>query len=175
MKSLERHLAQYAAYHRDARNVATHFLGIPLIVVGIATLLSRPAISLGALPLSATTVVVLGSALFYLRLDVRLGLVMTALFVAAASMGAFVAALSTALWLAVGLGCFVVGWIVQLVGHVFEGRKPAFLDDLVGLLVGPLFLVVEVAVALGLRQELKTALHPDDPPPRGSRLSRSAS
>lgn len=167
MKSLSTHLAQYAAYHRDARNVATHFVGIPLIVLGIATLLSRPVALVDGWPLlSPTSVVVLGSASFYLRLDVRLGVVMTASFVAAATLGAFVAAQSTGLWLAVGLGCFVVGWIVQLVGHVFEGKKPAFLDDLVGLLVGPLFLVVETAVALGLRQELQPALHPGDHPSR---------
>ena len=33
MRSLEDQLATYAAYHRDARNIATHFIGIPLIVV----------------------------------------------------------------------------------------------------------------------------------------------
>ena len=30
MKTLTDHLAQYAAYHRDRRNIATHFIGIPL-------------------------------------------------------------------------------------------------------------------------------------------------
>lgn len=29
MRSLEDQLAAYAAYHRDARNIATHFIGIP--------------------------------------------------------------------------------------------------------------------------------------------------
>ena len=42
MKTLTDHLAQYAAYHRDRRNIATHFIGIPLIVVAVAVLLSRP-------------------------------------------------------------------------------------------------------------------------------------
>ena len=32
MKSLVDHLSQYAAYHRDPRNIASHFIGIPLIV-----------------------------------------------------------------------------------------------------------------------------------------------
>lgn len=43
MRSLEDQLAAYAAYHRDARNIATHFIGIPLIVVSLLALLSRPA------------------------------------------------------------------------------------------------------------------------------------
>ena len=38
MKSLVDHLSQYAAYHRDPRNIASHFIGIPLIVVAVAVL-----------------------------------------------------------------------------------------------------------------------------------------
>ena len=35
-------MAQYAAYHRDRRrNIATHFVGIPLIVFAVVTLLAR--------------------------------------------------------------------------------------------------------------------------------------
>lgn len=158
MKSLETHLRQYAAYHRDPRNVATHFVGIPLIVVGVATLCSRPTWEVGGFPLSPTVLIAFGSVLFYLRLDVRFGLVMTALFAAAAALGATIAAGDTALWLGIGLGTFIVGWAIQFIGHAFEGRKPAFLDDLIGLLVGPLFLVTEVAFALGLRHEVRDAV-----------------
>ena len=49
MKSLVDHLSQYAAYHRDPRNIASHFIGIPLIVVAVAVLLSRPEWTVGAL------------------------------------------------------------------------------------------------------------------------------
>ena len=37
----------------------------------------------------------------------------------------------------------------------YEGRKPAFVDDVTGLIVGPLFVVVELAFLLGLRHDLK--------------------
>ena len=42
MKTLVDHLSQYAEYHRDRRNIFSHFIGIPLIVVAVAVLLSRP-------------------------------------------------------------------------------------------------------------------------------------
>lgn len=32
MRTLTDHLRQYAAYHRDRRNIVTHFAGIPMIV-----------------------------------------------------------------------------------------------------------------------------------------------
>ncbi len=153
MKTLAEHLANYGDYHCDRRNVRTHFIGIPMIVLGIAGLLSRPAFEVGSFLLSPLWLVVVGSVLFYVRLDLRFGLVMALLFGAAGIFGAGLAAQSTAVWLGASLGLFVVGWVFQAVGHVFEGRKPAFVDDLIGLLVGPLFLVAEVAFALGLRKE----------------------
>jgi len=33
--------------------------------------------------------------------------------------------------------------MIQFVGHWYEGRKPAFVDDIIGLLVGPMFVVAE--------------------------------
>ena len=160
MKTLVEHLANYAAYHRDSRNVATHFIGIPMIVLAVTTLLGRPAMPLGEGPayLTPAMVVYALSCLFYLRLSAGFGIAMAivlALFVYA---GARLAALPTWAWLAAGVGLFVAGWVIQFVGHYYEGRKPAFVDDLVGLLVGPLFLVAETAFACGLATDTRDAM-----------------
>jgi uncharacterized membrane protein YGL010W len=69
-------------------------------------------------------------------------------------LGHLAAAGSTSAWLATGIGAFVVGWIIQFVGHYYEGRKPAFVDDLVGLLVGPMFVVAEAMFAAGWNREM---------------------
>jgi uncharacterized membrane protein YGL010W len=74
------------------------------------------------------------------------------------------AAGSTVSWLAWGLGLFGVGWVIQFVGHHYEGRKPAFVDDLVGLLVGPLFVSTEVLFALGLCRPLRQAIEAEAGP-----------
>ncbi|SCW98118.1 DUF962 domain-containing protein [Pseudomonas sp. NFACC05-1] len=158
MKSLVDHLGQYATYHRDPRNIATHFVGIPLIFVAVAVLLSRPGWPLGAILISPALLVAVASAWFYLRLEVRLGVLMTVLLGLALWLGQTLAAQSTAVWLSSGVGMFVVGWVIQFVGHYYEGRKPAFVDDLTGLIVGPLFVVVEAGFLLGLRGELKQAI-----------------
>jgi len=49
----------------------------------------------------------------------------------------------------------VLGRVIQFIGHDFEGRKPAFVDDLMGLIIGPLFVVAELGFLLGLRLELR--------------------
>ena len=76
MKTLTDHLSQYADYHRDRRNIFSHFIGIPMIVVAVAVLLSRPGLPVAGLWLSPASVVALAAALFYLRLDTRFGVVM---------------------------------------------------------------------------------------------------
>jgi len=169
MKNLVEQLSMYAAYHRDRRNIATHFVGIPMIVAGIATLLARPTWLWGSVPLSPLWLVTLGSLAFYFALDLRFGLVMTLFMGLAGYLGVTLAAQSTALWLSAGLGLFVVGWAIQFVGHIFEGRKPAFMDDILGLLVGPLFIVAEWGFMLGLRKEVLAAIEENAGPTRVGR------
>lgn len=155
MRSLEDQLAAYAAYHRDARNIATHFIGIPLIVVSLLALLSRPAWGAGWLPFSPACAMVIVAALYYLRLNLRLGILMLALLLLCLVFGAWVASLSTAAWLSVGVGGFVIGWLFQFVGHFWEGRKPAFMDDVAGLIIGPLFVLAEACFLAGGLRELQ--------------------
>lgn len=50
---------------------------------------------------------------------------------------------------------FAGGWVVQLLGHVFEGRKPALVDNLFQIFVAPIFLCAEIFFLLGY----KPALH----------------
>ncbi|MBK5415166.1 Mpo1 family 2-hydroxy fatty acid dioxygenase [Pseudomonas sp. TH31] len=153
MKSLVDHLSQYAAYHRDPRNIASHFIGIPLIVVAVAVLLSRPQWVDGWV--SPAVLLALFSAWFYLRLELRLGGLMTVLLGLSVWLGHVLAQQGTMLWLSSGVAMFVIGWAIQFVGHHYEGRKPAFVDDVTGLIVGPLFVVAELAFLLGMRHDLK--------------------
>ena len=168
MRSLVEQLSQYATYHRDRRNIATHFVGIPLIVQAVAILLARPVLAeTGPLALSAATAVTLLAVLYYLRLDLRFGLVMAVLMALALWCAQQVAALSTTAWLGWGIGLFVVGWLFQFVGHYWEGRKPAFVDDVIGLVIGPLFVVAEAGFVLGLRRELQQQIEQRAGPLRG--------
>lgn len=158
MKTLVDQLAQYAAYHRDRRNIAIHLVGIPLIVFAVAILLSRPEFVLGGMVLSPALVVTALTVLYYFALDLRYGVLM-ALLMALTLWGAqAVAATPTATWLSAGIGLFVLGWILQFIGHAWEGKKPAFVDDLIGLIIGPLFVVAEVGFMLGLGTRVRTQI-----------------
>ena len=158
MKSLTAQLTNYAAYHRDRRNIATHLVGVPMIVFSVVTLLSRPAIEVAGLSVTPANVALIAAGIYYLLLDLSLGLGLIVAIGAMAWVGQIVAAASTPTWLMVGIGMFIVGWIIQFIGHYYEGRKPAFVDDILGLLIGPLFVLAEVVFMLGGRRRLRAAI-----------------
>lgn len=159
MKTLTDQLTQYATYHRDKRNILTHFFGIPMIVASICVLLSRPVLMSDAPWLTPAAVCAVLSTIYYLRLDVRYGLVLAAYLVACITGSEhYLALASTGTWLAIGGGLFFVGWIFQFIGHYYEGRKPAFVDDLIGLLIGPLFVAAEAGFLLGMRKDVEAQI-----------------
>ncbi len=148
-------LAQYAEYHRDRRNITTHLIGVPMIVFAIGVLLARPGFEVANLLLTPAWLVFAAAAVWWLtRGDLVLGIAVSAATALLIWMAQPLAAGSTLAWLATGIGIFVVGWIVQFIGHWYEGRKPAFVDDLTGLLIGPMFVVAELLFSLGWNKPL---------------------
>jgi uncharacterized membrane protein YGL010W len=147
-------LTQYAEYHRDRRNIATHFVGVPMIVFAVGTLLARPSFTVGSLEVTPAWIVFAIAALWYLSRHTVLGLATSVAMGALIYLGHLVADGGTSAWLATGIGFFVVGWVIQFIGHYYEGRKPAFVDDLMGLMVGPMFVMAEALFAFGWNREM---------------------
>jgi uncharacterized membrane protein YGL010W len=135
MRLIDSLLADYGSYHRTPGNVYCHFIGIPLIMYGILALLQL--LKLG--PITAAELLIIGGGIFYLVLDLRLA---AAMIVLALTVNFTAYAASN---LPAAIAAFVCGWIVQAVGHaVYEKRSPAFIKNLLHLLVGPLFLMNEL-------------------------------
>ena len=154
MKPLEEQMGFYAAYHQDRRNKLTHFIGVPVIVLSLMIPLSWVKVE----PVSAALVITGILVAYYLVLDVPLGLAMLVVMGALLWLGQLIAELG-ALWGWIWFGVlFVGGWILQLVGHVFEGRKPALADNLFQIFVAPIFLAAEVFFALGYKPKLHAAV-----------------
>ena len=152
-------MVQYAHYHRDRRNIATHLLGIPLIFLSIGVLMLGPSWSGAGQTLTLAWAMWALTSLWYLSrgavlLGVATSVVNGVLIALAHEVPSLAQALGLAVWQA-GLGLFFIGWVLQFIGHYFEGRKPAFVDDLVGLLVGPMFVVGEVLMSAGLLQRMR--------------------
>jgi uncharacterized membrane protein YGL010W len=151
----ERQLTTYASYHRDHRNRATHFVGIPAIVISLLLALALWRFTLAGMPLSGAWLVGALAAIGWIALDLTIGIakaivLFPMILFAERWVGRF--GEGPAWWLFGAL--FVGGWVLQLVGHAFEGRRPALADNLFQAFIGPMFLMAEVLVGLGLRRDL---------------------
>ncbi|NAR71213.1 DUF962 domain-containing protein [Acinetobacter haemolyticus] len=154
MTNLERLLSQYAAYHLDRNNILTHFIGIPLIVFSILCLTARAGVEISSVSVTLASILILLSTIYYISLDKLFGILMLIIFIAVYPLAVKIAALPMWGWLGASIGIFVVGWVFQFIGHYFEKKKPAFVDDLIGLAIGPLFVLAEFIFMLGFRKPL---------------------
>ncbi len=138
-RNVDRLLERYGEFHRNRANKAIHWVCVPLIVWS----------ALGALwsasPVAAY-VAIGATMMFYLWLSLRLALGM--LGVIALMVWPLTVLGSRAL--IVSIAVFVAAWIGQFIGHIVEGRKPAFLEDVRSLLIGPAWLLADLYRRLGI-------------------------
>ncbi|MGB1261670.1 MAG: DUF962 domain-containing protein [Cognaticolwellia sp.] len=162
MRSIEEQLSNYKSVHFNKTNIKTHFVGIPLIVWAITVLLSLNTFTLNLagthLTLTPAMVLFAIALLYYLKLNLKLALGMLAYIMVNLYLASFVSPMESALWIAIA--AFVLGWIIQFIGHIYEKAKPAFFDDIMGLVIGPLFLMAEVYFALGFAKKLDEDITP---------------
>jgi uncharacterized membrane protein YGL010W len=156
MQTIEQNLTQYAAYHRDRRNIATHMVGVPMIVFSLVLALATVWIPIGPVTVTLAAIVAIASCIFYFRLDFIFGVTMAVAYFAMCALASEIVhrmGIPAALGLAALL--FVIGWAIQFLGHKYEGMKPAFIDDTKQLLIGPLFICAECYFLAGARGPLR--------------------
>jgi uncharacterized membrane protein YGL010W len=135
---LREHFADYGSFHATAGNKACHSVGIPLIFFAVIALLAHvPLLAVGGFTVTLAEPVILAITLYYLRLDAALGAMMLVLSAVLAAAGRFVP-------VAVASVLFVLGWVLQFMGHyVYEKKSPAFFRNVTHLLVGPLWILAK--------------------------------
>jgi len=148
-------LAMYSAYHRDRRNQATHHVGVPLIVFGLLVGLSQVHIaSVGGFPVTGATVLLGGVLALYLANVPLIGVIAVVIYGILYVVAERVGAMDTNIVWITFIVAFGGGWVIQLVGHMFEGRKPAFLTNITQVFMAPPFLIAEILFAVGMEQAL---------------------
>jgi len=158
MQTLEQQMSFYSAYHQDARNKATHFVGVPMIIFGLFIALGWARIEAGGVTLTAAMLLAAVVLVWYFLLDVPLALAMlvaNALLLYLADLVSVQPIAIGAIWF---LAFFGGGWVIQLIGHAYEGRKPALVDNFLQIFVAPIFLAAEVFFALGYKPALHAAV-----------------
>jgi uncharacterized membrane protein YGL010W len=152
----DRQLATYASYHRDGRNRAMHFIGIPAIVFSILVPLALAPVY-G--PITCAKLVAAIAVLGWIALDLAIGLAMSVFMLPALLIAEWIARSysATTAWIVFAV-FFIGGWIFQLLGHLWEGQRPALADNLFQAFIGPMFIMAELLIACGGRRDLKAVI-----------------
>lgn len=157
MKSLVEQLSTYKSVHLNDANVKTHFVGIPLIIWSIAVVLSMIGFELETdgfnMGISLMSIVAAFVLVYYMILSRVLAFMAVALFGPILYTATLIP--STQWPWTIALVVFVFGWILQFIGHGYEKAKPAFVDDINQLFIGPLFLLAEIYFKFGTDKALE--------------------
>ncbi|HEX8619599.1 MAG TPA: Mpo1-like protein [Thermoanaerobaculia bacterium] len=139
MQSVEALFADYAAYHQTAGNKLFHRVGIPMIMFTLIAMLTYVKLfTAGTVTVDAAIVLIALASAYYFLVAWRLAIPMTVVSVVFYFAGAL-------LPLAISAAFFILGWILQFIGHkVYEHKNPAFFRNFVHLLVGPLWILNDV-------------------------------
>ena len=158
MKSAVEQLATYKSVHLNLKNIRTHFFGVPMIIWSAFLMLGTIRFEIAGVELTAAMVLMLFVLAYYYKLHVKLALGLT-LFIIPVLITSEMA-VHTAQPFMLAISIFVIGWIIQFVGHKYEKAKPAFMDDLNQLLIGPFFLMAELYFILGWEKQLNAEITP---------------
>lgn len=155
--ALVAYFEDYASYHRHPMNRLTHKIAIPVIVFHIIAMLDWvklvPLEALEGTPASLSLAVPIYFLVvaWYLRLSVKLGLLMAVFYALCFPIGWYTPKL-------VVVAVAIFGWVIQLAGHsVWEKNRPAFLKNLLQALIGPLFFAAILTGDWPQKQEERAA------------------
>jgi uncharacterized membrane protein YGL010W len=128
---------------------------VPVIVWTVVALIwSIPfpwKIGSGIVPVNWAVIALVLAQVYYFSLSRRLGMGLLLYNLAMLWLTAVIEQASPwPLW-QVALAVFVLAWIGQFIGHVFEGKRPSFFKDVQFLLIGPAWLMSFVYKKIGYR------------------------
>lgn len=140
MRTFNQWMEEYGVSHQNPTNQLVHKICVPLImfsVIGFLWCIPTPGVFQTIPFLNWATLFVVYCLGFYLYLSfiMFIGMLLQTLIMCFFAHQIY----QTGNLLLVSAIIFVLSWIAQFWGHKVEGKKPSFLQDIVFLLIGPLW------------------------------------
>jgi uncharacterized membrane protein YGL010W len=157
-----RQLADYVGYHRDWWNCVMHVFGIIFLFLAAILPLNFWPVQIFGVQTTMAAMMVLPVLIYWLLLDTALGMGIVGAAVLLLSTAAIIVSNVSvgAVW-SISAVLIVVGVSLQIIGHrLFERRQPALLDNPPHLLLGPMFVMAKLFIALGFRHDLALIIDP---------------
>jgi len=145
-----------------------HVFGIVFLFLAAVLPLSLWSVTLFGFQTSAAVIAVVPVLIYWFLLDFALGTAILGAAIVLLSVAAMIVsqATTTGMWSLTAI-LIIIGVASQIVGHrVFEQRQPALVDNPTHLLLGPMFVMAKLFIALGFRRDLAIIIqgHPQGAP-----------
>jgi len=155
VREIDRLLDEYGESHENRLNKIIHWICVPVIVWTVVALVwSIPFpwdIGFGIVAVNWAVIALVLAQIYYFSLSRRLGMGLLLYNLGMLWLTAIIEQASPwPLW-QVALLVFVLAWIGQFIGHIFEGKRPSFFKDVQFLLIGPAWLMSFVYRKIGYR------------------------
>jgi uncharacterized membrane protein YGL010W len=152
MRTFDQWMDEYGVSHKNPTNQLIHKICVPLIVLTVTGLLwsiPRPEVFHSVPYLNWATLFIAGCLGFYLSLSFKMFIAMV---IQSALMCWICIKLDQAgILLPFSIIVFLLAWSGQFWGHKIEGKKPSFFQDLVFLLIGPLWVMRFLYDKIGIK------------------------
>lgn len=157
MKTLAEQLSVYKTYHTQRVTKITHYIGVPFLVFALLIFLGWIHISVPTIfNINLAWVGVVALLIYYFMLDIYLAAGVAVILLLLTVLAEFVSQpIITRPGLITWIVCLVIGIAAQVYGHIYEKKKPAFLDSFSLALIAPIYLFAELMFELGYRKELQ--------------------
>lgn len=151
----------YAQYHRRAATKYTHMVGIPLILFSLLLLFGLVHITVpNTFDMRLSDFIILFLLIYYFRLQWLLTLALAPILIFLLLLANWLTTAgptSFVLWSMFII--FLVGIVVQLIGHLMEGSLPAIVDNIKYDVASPLFLTAEAFFMAGKMKGLQEKIY----------------
>jgi len=156
----QRQLVYYAQAHRDHVNGVMHIIGNPMIFIGVVLPLYLVPVTVLGAHVSLAPLLVIPALLLWTIWDIGLGLAIVVAAIPLLFIAATIAHHVSVAWVwIISIVLFVLGWVLQIIGHqVFEGKRPTLLDNPMQMLISPVYIFAKLFIALGFRRDLAAVL-----------------
>jgi uncharacterized membrane protein YGL010W len=136
---IDAYFKDYASHHKTPGNKLCHYFGVPVITATALGLLGNLPVAGGLtgsdyIRVDGGTLLLAVTLVWYLWLDWKISIPFGFF-----GMGLYF--LGRAIPVPALVALFVIGWIVQYIGHyVYEKKSPAFYKNVIHFLIGPLWI-----------------------------------
>lgn len=152
MRTINELLENYSNDHQNAHNQIMHLICVPLIIWSVTAFLWCIPVPTSLLkPGFWFAFVMFFAWIYYWRLSKSLALGAAVCFTAFGFINVFIIELfDINVLFRSAIAVFVITWVGQFIGHMWEGKRPSFFTDLVYLLIGPLWTLSKLYKRVGI-------------------------